>query len=107
MKLRPLIKLPEYKNFTYKPVYYDKRKEALEEKIKKAKEKKDALEKGEYKPDFKGKFRSKYSRETTKKQRKAANIRFLLLVVFFSVLAYIIIEKSDVLYKIYNVFFSE
>ncbi len=107
MKLRPLIKLPEYKKFTYKPVYYDKRKEALDEKIKKAKEKKEALEKGEYKPDFKGKFRSKYSREITKKQKKAANIRFLLIVVFFLTLTYIIIKKSDVLYKIYNVFFSE
>ncbi len=107
MKLRPLIKLPEYKKFRYKPVYYDKRKEALDEKIKKAKEKKEAVEKGEYKPDFKGKFKNNYSREITKKQKQAANIRFLLLIIFFSVMAYIIIEKSDILYKIYNIFFSK
>ncbi len=103
MKVRQLIRLPEYKKYSYKPLYYDKRKEALEEKINRAKNKKEAIEKGEYKPDFKGKFRSGYNREITKKQKKAANIRFFLLVVFFSSLAYIIIQKSDVLGKMFDV----
>jgi len=107
MKIRQIIKLPKYKKFSYKPIYYDKRKEALEEKIQKAKNRKTAIEKGEYKPDFKGKFRNNYSREITKKQKKAANIRFLILIVFFSVLAYIIIQKSDVLGKMFDVLFSK
>lgn len=105
MKIRQLIKLPEYRKFNYKPVYYDKRKEALEEKINRAKNKKDAIEKGEYKPDFKGKFRNNYSRKITKKQKKAANIRFFLLIIFFSALAYIIIQKSDTLGKMFDILF--
>ncbi len=107
MNIRQIIKLPKYKKFSYKPVYYDKRKEALEEKIKKAKSKKEAIEQGIYKPDFKGKFRSNYSRDITKKQKKAANIRFFLLIIFFSALAYIIIQKSDVLNKMFEVFISK
>ncbi len=107
MKIRQLIKLPEYKKYSYKPLYYDKRKEALNEKINRAKNKKEAIEKGEYKPDFKGKFRSNYRREITRKQKKAATIRFFLLIIFFSVLAYIIIQKSDVLGRMFDVLFSK
>ncbi len=107
MRIRQLIRLPQYKKFTYKPLYYDKRKEALEEKIKNYKDKKEAIEKGEYKPDFKGKFRSNYTRGITQKQKKAANMRFILLIVFFSALAYIIIQKSDILGEMFNVLLSK
>lgn len=107
MKIRQLIKLPEYKKYSYKPLYYDKRKEALNEKINRAKNKKEAIEKGEYKPDFKGKFRSNYRREITRKQKKAATVRFFLLIIFFSVSAYIIIQKSDVLGRMFDVLFSK
>jgi len=107
MNIRQIIKLPEYKKYNYKPLYYDKRKEALDDKIQKYKNRKEAIEKGEYKPDFKGKFRSNYSREITKKQKRAANIRFFLLIIFFSALAYIIIQKSDILGEMFDVFLSE
>ncbi len=107
MKIRQLIKLPEYRKYSYKPLYYDKRKEALDEKIQHAKNKKEAIEKGEYKPNFKGKFKNNYSREITKKQKKAANIRFFLLIIFFSALAYIIIQKSNVLGQMFDVLFQK
>ena len=107
MKIRQLIKLPSYKKYNYKPRYYDKRQEALDEKIQRAKNKKQAIENGEYKPDFKGKFKNNYAGEITKKQKKAANIRFLLLIIFFSTLAYVIIQKSDVLGKMFDVLFQK
>ncbi len=107
MNLRQIIKLPEYKKYKYKPLYYDKRKEILDAKIQKAKDKKETIEKGEYRPDFKGKFRSSYRREITQKQKRTAKIRFFLLIIFFSVLAYIIIQKSDVLGKIFDVFLTK
>lgn len=40
LRLPRFIKLPEHSRFEYKPVYYDKRKEELEEKVNKYKEKK-------------------------------------------------------------------
>ena len=107
MNIKQITKLPEYKKYKYKPLYYDKRKEALDDKIQKYKNRKDAIEKGTYKPDFKGKFRSNYNREITNKQKKAANIRFFLLIIFFSALAYIIIQKSDVLGKMFDVLFQK
>jgi len=107
MNIRQIIKLPKYKKFSYNPLYYDKRKEALEEKIQKAKNRKESIKNGEYKPDFKGKFKNNYARKITKKQKKSANIRFFLLIIFFSTLAYIIIQKSDVLGKMFDVLFQK
>ncbi len=107
MNIRQIIRLPKYKKYEYKPLYYDKRKEALDDKIQTYKNRKEAIERGDYKPDFKGKFRSNYSKEITKKQKKAANIRFFLLIIFFSVLAYIIIQQSDILSKMFDVFLSK
>ena len=56
MKLPRFIKIPEHNRFQYTPVYYDPRKEALEQKINQYKADKKASENEEYKPDFKGKF---------------------------------------------------
>ncbi|NPA67656.1 MAG: hypothetical protein GXO50_03505 [Chlorobi bacterium] len=105
--MKTLIKLPEYRKYKYKPLYYDKRKENLEEKIKKEKDKKEAIKRGEYKPDFKGKFRRSYSKDITKKQKKAANIRLAVILVFLSATAYIIIRKSDIIEKMFSVLISK
>ncbi len=106
MKLPRFINLPEYNKFEYKPVYYDKRKEALEQKIKKYKDQKEAVEKGDYKPEFKGKFKSSYRRDITKKQKKAANIRFLILLIFFGTVTYIILQKTEIISYMFNILFS-
>ena len=106
MKLPKFIKLPEYNRFSYKPVYYDERKEALELKIKNHKEQKESGENENYKPDFKGKFRSSYRKDITKKQKKAANLRLFVLIVFFGTITYIILQKADVLSYMFNVLFS-
>ena len=106
MKLPRFIRLPEYNKFEYKPLYYDKRKEALEQKIKKYKEQKEAVEKGDYKPDFKGKFKKSYRRDITKKQKKAANIRLFVLIIFFGTITYIILQKSEIIKYMFEVLFS-
>ncbi len=107
MRLRQIIKLPEYKKYKYKPLYYDKRKEILDAKIQKAKDRKESIEKGDYRPDFKGKFRSSYRREITLKQKKAAKIRFFLLIIFFVIIAYVLIQKSDAVGTMFDLFFSK
>jgi len=106
MKLPRFIRLPEYNKFEYKPIYYNERKEALEQKIKKYKDQKEAVEKGDYKPEFKGKFKSSYRREITKKQKKAANLRFLILLVFFGSVAYLILQKTEVISYMFDVLLS-
>lgn len=106
MKLPRFIRLPGYNRFNYKPLYYDERKEALEQKIKKYKDQKEAVEKGEYKPDFTGKFKSSYRRNTTKKQKKAANLRLAVIIIFFGIISYIILQKADVINYMFNILFS-
>ena len=106
MKLPRFIRLPEYNKFEYKPVYYDERKEALELKIKKYKEQKEAVEKGDYKPEFKGKFKSSYRRDITKKQKKAANLRFFILLIFFGTITYIILQKTEIISYMFNILLS-
>ncbi len=106
MRLPRFIRLPEYNKFNYKPLYYDERKEALELKIKIAKEQKEAVEKEDYKPDFTGKFKKSYKTDITKKQKKAANLRLLVLIIFFGTITYIIIQKSEIISYMFEVLFS-
>lgn len=106
LRLPRFIKLPEHNRFEYRPVYYDKRKEELEEKINKYKEKKELIENGNYKPEFKGKFTSSITRGETKKQKKTANIRLLGIIIFVGGLAYIIIQKADLINYMFDVLLS-
>ena len=106
MKLPRFIRLPEYSRFEYKPIYFDERKQNLEAKVKKFKEQKEAEKKGTYKPEIKGKFRSNYSRNITKKQKKAANIRLAVIILFFGIIAYVILQRADVLSYMCDVLFS-
>lgn len=106
MKLPRFIRLPEYNRFEYKPIYFDERKQNLENKVKKFKEQKDAEEKGTYKPEIKGKFKSNYSRNITKKQKKAANLRLTVIIAFFGIIAYIILQRAEVLSYMFDVLFS-
>jgi len=107
MKLPRFIKLPEYNRFNYTPVYHDPRKEALEEKINKYKTEKNSEEKGEYKPEFKGKFISSNRRSMTRKHNKSANLRLLVILLFFGALAFYIIQRADLISYMFNILFSE
>ncbi len=106
LRLPRFIRLPEHSRFEYRPVYYDKRKEELEEKVNKYKEKKELIKKGDYKPEFKGKFESSYNRGETKKQKKAANVRLFGIIVFVGAIAYYIIQKADLINYMFDVLLS-
>jgi len=107
LRLPKFIKLPEHNRFEYRPLYYDKRKEELEKKVKKYKLQKERQEKQEYKPEIKGKFNRSYNRTNLKKQKKAANIRLAIIVIFTTAIVYIILEKADIINKMFNVLISE
>ncbi|MCF6366354.1 MAG: hypothetical protein L3J35_09140 [Bacteroidales bacterium] len=106
LRLPKFIKLPNHSRFEYKPLYYDKRKEELEKKVNKYKEQKELLQKGEYKPEIKGKFNRSYNHGDTKKQKKAANIRLAIIVFFTAAIVYIILQKAEILNKMLNVLIS-
>ena len=106
MKLPRFIKLPEHNKFNYTPVYYDPKKEALEAKINKYKAEKEAEEKGEYKPDFKGKFVSPTRRSMTRKHNRSSNLRLLVIILFLGVLAFYVMQKADLISEMFNVLFS-
>lgn len=106
LRLPQFIKLPEHTRFEYRPLYYDKRKEDLEEKVNKFKKQKELLEKGDYKPEIKGKFSRSFNRGATKKQKKAANIRLAIIIIFTAIIAYIIIQKADIINEMFDVLMS-
>ena len=106
MKLPRFIKLPEHRKFNYNPVYFDPRKEALEEKIKKIKEEKEGSEDGDYKPDFKGKFKSSNRVNVTRKHNKSANLRLLVIILFLGAIVFYIMQKADLISYMFNVLFS-
>jgi len=106
MKLPRFIRLPEYNRFEYKPIYFDERKQNLENKVKKYKDQKESIEKGTYKPEIKGKFKSSYTRNITKKQKKASNLRLAVIIIFFGVIAYIFLQKADIISYMFDVLLS-
>ncbi len=106
LRLPRFIKLPEHSRFEYRPLYYNKRKEDLEKKVNKFKEQKELLEKEEYKPEIKGKFVSSFNRGETKKQKKAANLRLTIIIIFTAIIAYIIIQKADIINKMFDILMS-
>ncbi len=106
LRLPRFIKLPEHSSFEYRPVYFNKRKEDLEKKVNRFKEEKETREKGEYKPEIKGKFVSSLNRGETKKQKKAANLRLTIIIVFTAIIAYIIIQKADIINKMFDILIS-
>lgn len=86
------FKLPKYYVFTYKPRYYNPEEEERQERIRQAKieagvendEKID--EKGNYRPNIKGRMRSRFVRN--KRKQKSSTIRLILVFLFLSLLAY-------------------
>lgn len=84
-----LFKTPRHRVFNYQPLYYDERKEALNEKVEKARRK----EAGDYVPgeDIKGAF-SKMKYNVKRSKSKDSTRRFITLitlVVFMIALVYI------------------
>lgn len=84
-----MFKTQRNRVFNYQPLYYDERKEALEEKIAKAKQK----EAGEYVPgkNIRGAFRKgKLEIKRSSKQDSARRfITLISLVIFMIALVYI------------------
>lgn len=105
VRLRGFFKVPQHDRFEYKPVFYNKRKEELQEKINIYKEKKELTRTGDYKPDFKGKFSNSFEK-TRKKQNKYANLRLLGIIVFLGIITYIILQKLELVSYMFEILLS-
>lgn len=105
IKYRGFFKVPRHSRFEYKPVFYDKRKEELEEKINAYKEQKELIKDGEYKPNFKGKFPNSFEKNI-KKQTKASNVRLFGIIIFLIILTYIVLQKIDLISYMFDVLLS-
>lgn len=88
-----IFKTTRHKVFNYQPLYYDERKEALDEKIEKARRK----EKGEYVPgaSIKGSFSAnKRIRYDVKRSKSRDSVRRFItlaaLVIFMIAMIYIV-----------------
>ncbi len=106
LKIPQFSKLPKHNRFNYSPLYYDKRKEELENKIKTAKQQKELQEKGEYKPEIKGKFVRKFDRGVIKKHNKSANVRLAIIIGFLGVILYFVFQKLDLISYMFDVLMS-
>lgn len=86
-----IFKTTRHKVFNYQPLYYDERKEALDEKIEKARRK----EKGEYVPgaSIKGAFNKRIRYDVKRSKSNDSIRRFITLaalVIFMIALVYIV-----------------
>ena len=83
--------------YKYKYIYYDPKKEAQQEREKKAKEQKDALADG-YKPSIRrGSFRemSKLGQHERRSSVMHSNIRLVVIIIVLFVLMFWLLNKMD------------
>lgn len=97
MKIRFLNKSIEPKRFRYTPMYYDERKERIEERKAHFQKLEDGnLENKERVRNFSESIRGEWSRsEMRQQQNRSANIRVLLLIAVIVALGYFIFNGVD------------
>ena len=87
MGIPRFFKVPQHKQFHYEPIYYDERKERLEERIKDI-EKEYGIKNGEQhvRSLHKGSFSHNYGRR--KKTHRYSNTRLILIIAFLTFISY-------------------
>jgi len=92
-KLPSFIKLPRHKKFEYKPLYYDARKEALQERIKKIKREMEEEKNIDPKDRIKREIERKWQRNNYKQQVNFSNIRIFVIFSFLVGLMYYLLKN--------------
>ena len=87
-----MFKKPSHLVFNYQPLHYDEKKEKMEERKKKAK--KESVNSNSSKVE--GSFKLHFKRSTQKKQ-KESNIRLLVILGFFGLMAYYLLIYKDLI----------
>lgn len=96
------------KGFRYRPRYYNADKAEFTAYVEKLRRERDARDLGEYRPDFKGKFRSTARKGSAyQKQIAMYNLRLLLMLTGICILAYYLFSTGAIgkgLGKFYEIF---
>jgi hypothetical protein len=91
-KLPSFIKLPRYKRFEYKPLYYNEAKEEMKNRYERIKDELNLSDpdKPGYKSDaFRERLKSRWNRNTYSKSVSTSNFRvFLILIVIVALIWY-------------------
>ena len=94
MKLPGLFKIPPHKVFDFKTRYYDAVKEEFEQRVERAKRDagggKVVDDDGNYVPVIKGQMRGYINHTYRTKERRASNIRVVIIAMILTAIAYYI-----------------
>ncbi len=93
-RLPTFIKLPRYKRFNYKPVFYDAEKEELEQRIARIEKEVEAEKRGELNSDLlRQRLRSDWERGSRQGIIQKSNIRVALIAVFLFAVIYLYLNS--------------
>ena len=93
-KLPSFIKLPRYKRFNYKPVYYDAEKEELAQRIARIEKEVAAEKRGELDSELlRKRLRSDWERGSRQGIIQKSNIRVALIAVFLFAVIYLYLNS--------------
>lgn len=100
MRLAGFFKLPENKEFSYSPRYYDERKDDLQRRVER-KKRELGIDTGNtgYTPDFKGQFRFRAMRDR-KARNKMLMIRRIIIiatVILLVIVFYLIVNLTSII----------
>lgn len=87
MGIPRFFRIPQHKRFHYEPIYYDERKERLEERIKQIEQEYGIKNGDDYVPTIrKGSFSSYYGRK--KKASRYSTTRLVIIIIFLLFVSY-------------------
>lgn len=88
MGIPRLFRLPQHKQFTYEPIYYDERKEQLQERIRKIESEMGInKEEGEFKASLsRGSFSHFHARK--RKNQRYSSLRLVIILIFLFLVTY-------------------
>ena len=92
MNLPRLFKLPEYRKFTYHPLYYDHAKEEREARLGKLDTQATSMKEEQYTRNI----RRRSMKSTFKRReqgRKESNIRLIIIIAFLIFISYILLFR--------------
>ncbi len=92
MNLPRLFKLPEYRKFTYRPLFHDPEKEAREARLRKLRAEQGEDPAGQYTPSIqRGAMKGYFKKD--EKVRKQSNFRLIILIFFLLFVSYLILFR--------------
>ncbi len=92
MNLPRLFKLPEHRQFNYRPFYYNPAKEERDARTRLLKSETGDKPEGDYTPSIqRGAMKSYFKR--SEKARKQSNIRLIIIIFFLLLVTYLLLFR--------------